>query len=332
MSARKTAARYRWLRFAKLSCPSWFGSWCLMAVTLLLSAMLFGVLHWIHGQCDESNGCLLNHGAWLELLLGWFFIAFVLWLWTKLKPLPASSPIVDHLGMSLLAHEFKRPLQRLVFAVDALKPERVLSEQEQRWFAQAERSFKELERLLDESVFLARMDHGALALQNRHFELQPWLQSLIDECMAEEPQCEWTIQPGTSTPSSFRADSYWLSRALQNILLNAAKHGAKQGLVRWQWHATGLTLSVHDNGPGIEPELKAQIFTPFIGRDRPTGKQSAGDESSDILRHAAMHSRGLGLSLVDGIVRAHGGHVEVCDSELGGCALVISLRLSPELQ
>lgn len=73
MSARKTAARYRWLRFAKLSCPSWFGSWWFMTVTLLLSAMLFGVLHWIHGQCDESNGCLLNHGAWLELLLGWFF-------------------------------------------------------------------------------------------------------------------------------------------------------------------------------------------------------------------------------------------------------------------
>jgi len=332
MSVRKTAARYRWLRFDKLACASGWGHWSLIAVSLLFTAVLIGLLHWLHGQCDESNGLLLNHSTWLELLLGWALITFALWFWTKLKPVPPSSPTTEALGMSLLAHEFKRPLQRLVFAIDALKPERALSEQEQRWFAQAERSFAELERLLDESVFLARMDRGALALQSRHFELQPWLQSLIDECMAAEPQCEWTMQPGALSPPGFRADRYWLSRALQNILLNAAKHGAKQGLVRWHWHATGLTISVHDNGPGIEPELKAQIFTPFMGRDRPANKQPNSNPSTDDIRHAAMHSRGLGLSLVDGIVRAHGGQVEVCDSELGGCALVISLPLSPELQ
>ncbi len=68
----------------------------------------------------------------------------------------------------------------------------------------------------------------------------------------------------------------------------------------------GVRLTVDDEGPGIPPALRRQVFTKFW-------------------RHGARGGSGLGLYVVHGLVRAHGGSVLIDDAPGGGARLVVAV-------
>jgi CheY-like chemotaxis protein len=70
-------------------------------------------------------------------------------------------------------------------------------------------------------------------------------------------------------------------------------------------------LTVADTGPGIPPELRSRIFEPFF-----TTK-------------GAGHGTGLGLAVVYGVARSHGGAIEVAGDEGRGARFTLSLPLAP---
>ena len=73
-----------------------------------------------------------------------------------------------------------------------------------------------------------------------------------------------------------------------------------------------LTLS--DNGPGFDPEVREQLFTKAV-----KGRRSNG--------------HGLGLAFVDAVVRAHAGKVSADNIDAGGASITLSLPLAaPESQ
>jgi two-component system NtrC family sensor kinase len=72
-----------------------------------------------------------------------------------------------------------------------------------------------------------------------------------------------------------------------------------------------VTLTVADNGPGIPPEIRTRIFEPFF-----TTK-------------AVGQGTGLGLSLCQGIVEAHGGVLRLDDAPAGGAVFRIELPVLP---
>lgn len=102
-------------------------------------------------------------------------------------------------------------------------------------------------------------------------------------------------------------------QVLANLLLNAADAasnpetgGAGTVLVRTASDVRGITLEVHDSGPGVPAERRGKVFDPFY-----TTKADG---------------TGLGLSIVYQIVTAHGGSVEVRESKrLGGALLRLRL-------
>jgi signal transduction histidine kinase len=109
-------------------------------------------------------------------------------------------------------------------------------------------------------------------------------------------QLEWGPGPRTSV----LLDPFWLRQALVNLLENALFHVPRGGEVRVESRRVGTfwRLSVLDNGPGIKPELRERVLAPFVSM-RPGGT-------------------GLGLALVQKIVTAHDGRVEVLESPSGG--------------
>lgn len=94
-------------------------------------------------------------------------------------------------------------------------------------------------------------------------------------------------------------DSIALERAITNLVQNAIMHGGGKGTITIRIDAEGA-LEVIDEGPGIAPEHRQMIFAPFH-RVRPLS-----------------HGSGLGLSLVEDVMRAHGGHVSAGKAPSGG--------------
>lgn len=96
-------------------------------------------------------------------------------------------------------------------------------------------------------------------------------------------------------------------------LLDNARRYATPGRVRIAVHdsATHVQVSVDDEGPGIDPNVSAQIFEPFLRGDGSRSRQRGGS--------------GLGLAVVKAIADAHGGRVSCTASALGGARFVIEL-------
>ena len=90
-----------------------------------------------------------------------------------------------------------------------------------------------------------------------------------------------------------------LRRAFQNLIDNAVKYGAAGGSIRVSARKSGaeVSVTVADHGIGIDAADQAHIFEPFY-------------RAADVVA-AQIQGAGLGLSLVQRIVAAHGGRVTV---------------------
>jgi two-component system osmolarity sensor histidine kinase EnvZ len=102
------------------------------------------------------------------------------------------------------------------------------------------------------------------------------------------------------------------TRAIENILSNASKFGTRASIAYASTEGN-VVISIDDDGPGIAPNIKEKIFDPFVS-----------STSARTLEKSA-HT-GLGLSIVKGVVEAHGGTVEASRSEsLGGARFTIKI-------
>jgi signal transduction histidine kinase len=109
--------------------------------------------------------------------------------------------------------------------------------------------------------------------------------------------------------ANYMVDGARMSQVFLNILINsieAMEHTAQPLLrVNFSRNETGCQVDIHDNGPGINEELKKAIFKPFY-----TTKESG---------------TGLGLLISRKIVESHGGTINISDSHLGGACFSIYL-------
>lgn len=103
-------------------------------------------------------------------------------------------------------------------------------------------------------------------------------------------------------------DREQLMQVFLNLILNALSFVAEGGRVRISTHRDeeALWISVADDGPGVPPEFREHVFDPFFSR-----------------RDGGI---GLGLTIVQQIVQAHGGEISVGESAWGGASF--NLRFS----
>lgn len=112
-------------------------------------------------------------------------------------------------------------------------------------------------------------------------------------------------------------DNRRMAQVFDNLLSNAIKFTPADSAVRVALHREGdkAVFSVSDEGPGIKAEERELLFESFRKLSaRPTGGES---------------STGLGLTIVNRIVTAHGGSVWVDDAPASGATFHVSLPLTP---
>ena len=100
------------------------------------------------------------------------------------------------------------------------------------------------------------------------------------------------------------------SRLLANVIGNAFRYARTVEVAAT--HAQGaLTIVVDDDGPGIPPDKREEVFKPFVRLDDARNQDSGGT--------------GLGLAIARDIARSHGGDIVLEDSPLGGLRAVIRI-------
>jgi len=104
-----------------------------------------------------------------------------------------------------------------------------------------------------------------------------------------------------------------LRQALVAIIHNAVKYSPPQGSIRVRVGTRNgdALVEIHDSGPGIPPEHRAKVFERFYRVDKARTRDEGGS--------------GLGLSIADWSVRAHGGQIELECFQPGGCTFRIRL-------
>ena len=117
-------------------------------------------------------------------------------------------------------------------------------------------------------------------------------------------------------------DAMALSRALENLVGNAAKYGASGGgWIGIEASRIGggekaeVEIRVSDRGPGIPEHEQKRIFEPFF-----RGARAVADQ---------IHGTGLGLSLVKEIVEAHGGTIQVKSAPMHGAEFIVRIPAAP---
>ena len=167
--------------------------------------------------------------------------------------------------------------------------------------------------LVEDMLLLARLD-GGRALDREPVDLTRLLVEAVDDARVVGPDHHWRLELPDDVPQpvELTGDEQRLHQVITNLLTNARKHTPAGTTVTVTVRADGF--DVHDDGPGFPADFVDHAFERFARVDR------ARERSAD-----QRGGAGLGLSLVEAIVRSHDGTVTL-DSAPGGTTIAVRLR------
>jgi signal transduction histidine kinase len=113
--------------------------------------------------------------------------------------------------------------------------------------------------------------------------------------------------------ATINGDSLSLEQALVNLLRNASQACPEGGIqISWRSEPAHLIINVDDAGPGVDEDMRKQIFEPFVTSKKP------GEGS------------GLGLAIVQRVMQEHNGDIQLGDSPLGGAQFRLRFPLNTD--
>ncbi|HMT14565.1 MAG TPA: ATP-binding protein, partial [Aestuariivirga sp.] len=162
---------------------------------------------------------------------------------------------------------------------------------------------REMQHMLEAYLAFVRGDEGEQAVATNVVELAAEVAQAMSRSGTGVTVMEVPSLPVRLRPHSFR-------RLLANVLANALRHG-KRVVLSGELRDGRLWLHVDDDGPGIAPESREEVFKPFVRLDTARNLDATGS--------------GLGLSIALDIAHAHGGDILLDDSPLGGLRATIKI-------
>jgi len=210
-----------------------------------------------------------------------------------------------------ISHELRSPLARLEFAAEL---SRTASDRN----AAADRMMREVRRLsqlVGEVLDMTRLEHAPAVRTAEDIDVSRLLREVGSYCAleAERRGCELVAEP--TACCVVRGDPELLRRAIENVVRNAIEHTHPGTSIQIALRARNQSavIAVRDKGPGVPPELLPRIFEPFF--------------RIDAARHLG-HGAGLGLSIAERAVRAHGGSI-LAENARPGLRVTITIPCSP---
>ena len=212
-----------------------------------------------------------------------------------------------------VSHELRSPLARMQAALGLAhqQPDKIGITLER-----IERESNRMDQLIGELLTLSRLEASPDVLRREPVDLVELVDGLVADARFEADQAAGgealRVEFGADERVGVEGDPDLLWSALENVVRNAAKHGAPGGIVTVSVRAIDgvARVDVCDRGPGIVPADLPAIFQPFF---------RAGASRTGIDGH------GLGLAIAQRVVQAHGGEIVAANRDGGGLQVTITL-------
>jgi signal transduction histidine kinase len=215
--------------------------------------------------------------------------------------------------VAAVSHELKTPLAGMRLLVDTLLADGTGDPAKTREYLDLISAENlRLSRLIDNFLTFSRIERNRASFEFRAAVPAHIVETALGAMRERLRAGEVEVSIAPDLPS-IRADEDALVTVLLNLLDNACKYtrGEKHIAVRASRAGTGVMFAVEDNGIGIAPRDLKRIFRRFYQVDRSLAREAGGC--------------GLGLSIVEFIVRAHGGEVSVKSVQGQGSTFTVRL-------
>lgn len=210
-----------------------------------------------------------------------------------------------------VSHELRSPLARLHLLIDLARG--APREEAEAHFSRAEHEISRLDRLIGDALALSRLESDLPGAERESVNLGELAETQVEDFRLEADARRIQLEVESAFGVMVSGNSVLLGRVLDNLLSNAIKFSPDEGRVQVSLRTTGAyaELSVRDWGSGVPEDELGTLFRPFFrGSNAPRAE-----------------GHGLGLAIVDRIVRAHKGTAEASNADGGGLEVKVRLPL-----
>lgn len=213
------------------------------------------------------------------------------------------------------SHELRTPLASILgYAELGRRHSEVLPDEVAHMLFRVESEGKRMKSLVEDLLLLASLDSGR-PLAHESVDLTVQIVNAVSDAHAAGPSHLWKLDL-PEEPITVIGDSARLQQILANLLANARIHtpDGTAVTVGLRSDVEVAIITVTDNGPGIPVEKLPDIFGRFVRGDTSRSRKAGG--------------AGLGLSIVNAVVTAHGGRV-AAESQPGHSQFTVFLPVRP---
>lgn len=217
-----------------------------------------------------------------------------------------------------VTHEMRTPLTAIQGSSELISRYRLGEEKQKEIATLIHSESKRLGRLIQVFLDVERLSAGEMQLRTDQFPVA----ALMDSCviraqpLADAKSIRVLREQCASDQLEIQGDQELLEHALYNLVTNAIKYSPPETEVRVHSSSANgsVLLAVSDQGVGLSPEEQKAIFRKFY---RTPGAERSGERGS-----------GIGLSIVEQILTAHGGRVTISSSLGSGSTFTLVIPLA----
>ncbi|WP_164011723.1 PAS domain-containing sensor histidine kinase [Pyxidicoccus trucidator] len=220
--------------------------------------------------------------------------------------------------LGIVSHDLRNPISAITLSAGTLLRRSDLDERQRqplnRILASAERANRLIRDLLD---FTQARLGGGLPMRPRPMDFHAFTRQVLDEIQVSHSERELQVEQQGDGQGSWDADR--LAQLVGNLLGNALSYSPPDSPVRvaTRGDAQDVVLEVHNTGDAIPDEVLPRLFQPM---------------QRGVTSGTSSRSVGLGLYIVDQIVRAHGGGITVTSLPSQGTTFTVTLPRRPSSQ
>lgn len=202
-----------------------------------------------------------------------------------------------------VSHDLRTPLTRMKLQLAMLPDDKKEGGLDKEEFLQ---DVSEMEKMLNGYLSFVSGEGGEKA---DFVDVNEMILSILNKFRNSQALIRYTTNDQVS---AIQGREQALKRALTNVIANAFNYG-KTVAVSLESNNSKLEITVDDDGPGIPPDKREDVFKAFYRLENSRNKETGGI--------------GLGLSIAKDVITSHGGKITLGDSPIGGLRVLISIPL-----